>query len=44
MARAGRELVWRSKDEKRLYPHDAERSAVLALKRGLRGCAMGTQH
>ncbi|CAK9784219.1 unnamed protein product [Cutaneotrichosporon oleaginosum] len=36
ISRAGRELVWRSKDEKRLYPDDAERSLILALKRGLR--------
>lgn len=36
ITRAGRELVWRDKDEKRLYPSDAERAIVLALKRGLR--------
>jgi hypothetical protein len=36
ISRAGRDLVWRSQDDKQLYPDDAERSIVLALKRGLR--------
>lgn len=34
--RAGRDLVWRDKDEKRVFPEDAERAIVLALKRGIR--------
>lgn len=36
VSRAGRELVWRSSNEKRLFPGDAERAVVLASKRGLR--------
>lgn len=43
MARAGRDLVWRPKDEKRPYPDNAERSIVLALKRGLRGSAVESE-
>jgi len=38
VTRAGRGLVWRDKDEKRLYPSDAERAIVLAATRGLRTC------
>jgi hypothetical protein len=34
--RAGKDLVWRDAKEKRLYPKDAERTLVLATKRGLR--------
>ncbi|CAD6569098.1 MAG: hypothetical protein TREMPRED_005046 [Tremellales sp. Tagirdzhanova-0007] len=33
---AGKELVWRDEDEKRLLPRDSERSLILALKRGMR--------
>lgn len=36
VTRAGRDLVWRDKDEKKVYPTDAERAVVLAAKRGLR--------
>ncbi|BEJ17573.1 hypothetical protein CspHIS471_0609740 [Cutaneotrichosporon sp. HIS471] len=36
LSRAGRGLVWRSQDDKQQYPDDAERSLILALKRGLR--------
>ncbi|TXT15872.1 hypothetical protein VHUM_00375 [Vanrija humicola] len=35
-AQAGRDLVWRAKDEKTLYPPDPERAVVLAARRGLR--------
>ena len=34
--KAGKDLVWRDAKEKRLYPKDAERTLVLATKRGLR--------
>ncbi|ORY24308.1 hypothetical protein BCR39DRAFT_547390 [Naematelia encephala] len=36
VSKAGRDLVWRDKDEKRLLPKDTERASVLAFKRGLR--------
>ncbi|RXK37632.1 hypothetical protein M231_05108 [Tremella mesenterica] len=36
VSRAGRDLVWRKKDERQVYPEDGERAGVLALKRGLR--------
>ena len=36
VSRAGKDLLWRDKDEKRLFPRDAERALVLALKRGMR--------
>jgi hypothetical protein len=36
VSRAGRELVWRNKDEEKLFPRDTERAGVLAVKRGLR--------
>lgn len=36
LMRAGRELVWRSGDAKKLYPQDGERASILAIKRGLR--------
>jgi hypothetical protein len=36
VSKAGRELVWRDKNEKRLFPRDTERALVLAFKRGLR--------
>lgn len=36
VTQAGRELVWRRQDEKKVYPDDAERVFVLAFKRALR--------
>lgn len=36
VSRAGKELVWRSEDEQRLFPRDGERAIILALKRGIR--------
>ena len=36
VSRAGRDLVWRDHDEKRLFPKDTERASVLAAKRGIR--------
>lgn len=36
VSRAGKELVWRSENERKLFPRDAERAIVLAAKRGLR--------
>jgi hypothetical protein len=36
VSRAGKDLVWRDKDEDKLYPRDYERALVLAAKRGLR--------
>lgn len=36
VARAGRELVWRDKDDHPLYPRDGEQTFVLASKRALR--------
>ncbi len=36
VSRAGKELVWREQDEKRLLPRDTERTLVLAMKRGMR--------
>ncbi|WVR06354.1 hypothetical protein IAU60_003385 [Kwoniella sp. DSM 27419] len=36
VSRAGKDLVWRDKDEKRVLPRDSERASVLAAKRGLR--------
>jgi len=36
VSRAGKELIWREQDEKRLLPRDTERTLVLAMKRGMR--------
>ncbi|ORX40065.1 hypothetical protein BD324DRAFT_616112 [Kockovaella imperatae] len=36
VSRAGKDLVWRRKDEKQLFPRDVERALVLTIKRGLR--------
>jgi hypothetical protein len=36
VSRAGKELVWRSEDERRLFPRDGERAVILALKRAIR--------
>jgi hypothetical protein len=36
VSRAGKDLVWRDKNEDKLYPKDYERALVLAAKRGLR--------
>ena len=36
VSRAGKELVWRSENERKLFPRDRERALILAAKRGLR--------
>ncbi|WVQ96654.1 hypothetical protein IAU59_003760 [Kwoniella sp. CBS 9459] len=36
VSRAGKDLVWRDKDEKKVLPRDSERAGILAAKRGLR--------
>ncbi|WWD04851.1 hypothetical protein V865_002922 [Kwoniella europaea PYCC6329] len=36
VSKAGKDLVWRSQNEKKLLPRDPERAGILALKRGLR--------
>lgn len=36
VSRAGKELVWRSENERKLFPRDGERALILAAKRGLR--------
>ena len=36
VSRAGKDLVWRSENERRLFPRDGERAVVLALKRAIR--------
>lgn len=36
VSRAGKELVWRSENERKLFPRDGEQALILAAKRGLR--------
>ncbi|OCF43564.1 hypothetical protein I317_02582 [Kwoniella heveanensis CBS 569] len=36
VSKAGKDLVWRDKDEKKVLPRDSERAGILAAKRGLR--------
>ena len=36
VSRAGKELVWRNENERKLFPRDGERALILAAKRGLR--------
>ena len=36
VSRAGKELVWRHENEKRLFPRDFERALLLSLKRAMR--------
>jgi hypothetical protein len=36
VSRAGKELVWRNENERRLFPQDGERAVILALKRAIR--------
>lgn len=36
VSRAGRDLVWRDKDDKKVFPRDTERALVLAARRALR--------
>ncbi|KAL7423098.1 hypothetical protein Q5752_002397 [Cryptotrichosporon argae] len=40
VSRAGKDLVWRPKHEKKVFPTDAERALLLALRRGLRSCIL----
>jgi len=44
VSRAGKELVWRSEDERRLFPRDGERAVILALKRALRESSLLMGH
>ena len=43
VSKAGKDLVWRDKHEKRLFPRSFERALVLALKRSLSQCQTRAQ-